>query len=519
MTRRAKIAAALLIVIGALRIASTFRVFSDTADEAGHIKAGLELYQYRQYKVQTWNPPLPRIVLAAAPYLGGMRYDPTLEFTQGLQFVFFGHGKYEANLVRARAGNLLFFAIASAGVWLLARRFLDDVGALLALLLFTTQPVILGYSGLATHDTPAVAGMAMALVAFIRWLDAPGFVRAAVLGVAYGFAALCKFSCIAFVPAACGAIFVVRMAHDAALRRGAARALATILVVPVAASLTIWTGYAFTVGKSGRFARFPAPAFFDGITGILQLDREGFLSYAWGHASTTGWWWYFPFAFLLKTTLALLVFLAIGAWFAGRTPAYRWTYVEWAAATVATMLPALQSALDIGVRYILPLYVPFSIAAAAAAMAMIRSARLPVRTAAVALLGWHLAVSTLAHPDYFPYFNELAARNPSRYLTDSNLDWGQDLLRLRRFCRQQGITTLPRAIFTGSDADALGLPPKGEIDWTRPPAVPTAVSETSLVIGRVRYRLAYYWADDQPYVRVGKTIRIYGLTSRTPWSP
>jgi hypothetical protein len=508
--RRATIAATLLVVIGVLRIASTFRVFSDTADEANHIKAGLELYQLRQYEVQTWNPPLPRIVLSAAPYLGGMRYDPKLEFSEGLRFVFFGHGKYETNLVRARVGNLLFFAIAAIGVWLLARRFLDDVGALIALLFFTTQPVVLGYSGLATHDTPAVAGMAVALVAFVRWLEAPNLARAAVLGVAYGFAVLCKFSCIAFVPAACGAIFIVRLVRDAELRRRAVRALATILAVPAAASLTIWAGYAFTFGETERFGKLPAPAFFDGITGILEVDRAGFLSYALGQTTMTGWWWYFPFAFLLKTTLALLVVLAIGAWLAARMPSYRWTYFEWTAATIATFLPALQSSLDIGVRYVLPVYIPFSIAAAAAAMAMIQSVKRPVRYAAVALVGWHLVASTIAHPDYFPYFNELAARNPSRYLADSNLDWGQDLLRLRRFCRQRGITTLPRALFTASDLDAMGLPRNVEIDWTKPPTVPAALSESTLV---ARTGAAFHWADDQPYVRVGKSIRVYGLTS------
>jgi 4-amino-4-deoxy-L-arabinose transferase-like glycosyltransferase len=513
VSRRAKLAATLLILIGTLRIASTFRVFSETADEANHVRAGLELYQYHQYKVQTWNPPLPRIVLAAAPYAGGMRYDPNLEFSAGLRWVFFGHGKYEANLVRARVGNLLFFAIAAAGVWLLARRLLDDIGALLALLLFTTQPVILGYSGLATHDTPAVAGMAIALWAFIRWLDAPNLTRAAVLGVAYGFGALCKFSCITFVPAACGAIFAVRLIHDAALRRGAVRALATILAVPLTAALTIWAGYAFTFGKTEQFGKLPAPAFFDGITGILQVDRQGFLSYALGHTTTTGWWWYFPFAFLLKTTLALLVFLAIGAWFALRAPAYRWTYAEWTLATLATFLPALRSSLDLGVRYVLPAYVPFSIAAAAAAMAMLRSARRLVRYAALVLLGWHLVASTLAHPDYFPYFNEPVARNASHYLSDSNLDWGQDLLRLRRFCRRRGITSLPRALFAG-DIEAFGLPPRAEIDWSRPPEMPAAVSESVLVVGRTQTPPAFSWADEQPYVRVGKTIRVYGLTSR-----
>jgi hypothetical protein len=108
---------------------------------------------------------------------------------------------------------------------------------------------------------------------------------------------------------------------------------------------------------------------------------------------------------------------------------------------------------------------------------------------------------------------ESQARNPSRYLSDSNLDWGQDLLRLRRFCRRRGITTLPRALFTASDLDALGLPPNMEIDWTRPLTVPVALSESTLVAGRMGGGAAFHWADDQPYVRVGKSIRVYGLTS------
>jgi 4-amino-4-deoxy-L-arabinose transferase-like glycosyltransferase len=65
-------------------------------------------------------------------------------------------------------GNLLFFALAALGVWFLARRVLDETQSLIALALFTTQPVILGYSGLATHDTAAVAGTALALLAFVQ---------------------------------------------------------------------------------------------------------------------------------------------------------------------------------------------------------------------------------------------------------------------------------------------------------------------------------------------------------------
>ena len=58
--------AALLIAIGAIRMATTFRVFSATSDEATHIGAGLEVYQYHRYQFQRENPPLPRLVMAIA---------------------------------------------------------------------------------------------------------------------------------------------------------------------------------------------------------------------------------------------------------------------------------------------------------------------------------------------------------------------------------------------------------------------------------------------------------------------
>jgi hypothetical protein len=455
-------------VIASLRIASTYRVFSDTADEANHVGAGLDLYQNHRYTVQQENPPLPRLVLAAAPYLGGMRRDMSLDFSYQLQSVF-ANGKYERDLVLARVGNLLFFALAALGVWLLARRVLDETQALIALALFTSQPVILGYSGLATHDTAAVAGTALALLAFVQWLDEPTWKRAAVFGAAYGFGALCKFSCLVFVATGCAVLLLSRKRNPLQL-----------LIAPVTAFATIAAGYAFHLGP-----------FFHGLRAIFALDREGFLSYALGRYAMHGWWWYFPLAFALKTTLALLLLFVAGAFVGNR---------EWTLVTLAMMLPALPSSLDLGVRYVLPVYVPFTIAVAA----MCRR-----RVLAGALLAWHLVASTLAHPDYFPYFNEIAARQPQRFLADSNLDWGQDLLRLARYCRKHHINALAYTVFSASDPNRIGLPPRIDRIWSDPPKIPAALSESTIILTRATLPDAYPWADDLPYVRIGKSIRLY----------
>jgi hypothetical protein len=108
--------AALLIAIGALRMATTFRVFSATNDEATHVGAGLELFQYHRHLLLRENPPLPRVVFSAAPWFGGMRYNPRGTFTDQIHSVFYDHGDYRTNLVLARAGTVVFFVIAAIAV-------------------------------------------------------------------------------------------------------------------------------------------------------------------------------------------------------------------------------------------------------------------------------------------------------------------------------------------------------------------------------------------------------------------
>jgi len=247
---------ALLIAIGAIRMATTFRIFSATNDEATHIAGGLELFEYHRYRILPENPPLPRVILAAVPWISGMRFDPRGTFSDQIHSVFYDHGDYRANLVRARVGTIVFFAIAAVALFFAARDSLGDGGALLALFLFTMEPVVLGYSALATHDGPAVAGLAVALLAFTRWLRRPDSWRALIFGAAFGFSIDCKFSSIVFVPAACVAISLIRLLRDDSLRRQFGRALATLIPAALVTLLVVWGGYGFTIGTFERLAPF-----------------------------------------------------------------------------------------------------------------------------------------------------------------------------------------------------------------------------------------------------------------------
>jgi 4-amino-4-deoxy-L-arabinose transferase-like glycosyltransferase len=519
----------LLILIGTLRIATTWRVLADTTDETTHIGAGLDLLQHHEYVVQPENPPFPRIVMALAPQLGGMRWPAEGNHYQQIHEELYGRGNYEHNLVLMRAGNLFFFILACAALFIWVRREFGEREAVLAVLLFTMQPIILGYSGVATLDAAAVAGLAVAMITFSSWIRRPDPARAALLGAGYGFSILCKFSNIGYVPAACAAMFAVRLLSDPERRRERLRAMATLLLVPLVTFAVIWAGYGFTVGRLSDLEHYqhelglldrlllshlppstplPAPLFFRGIGGLLELDRGGFQSYLFGRVGTNGWWWYFPAAVGLKTTLAFFALILAGAGAAWANRAKRWAMAETLAGAAAILAVALPSTLDLGVRYVLPLYVPLTAAAAIGTAALLDSVRKEIRYAAVLLVVLHIASSLAAHPDYFPYFNELAGGDPGRYLVDSNLDWGQDILRLRRAVRQRGIQHI-RLNVGWADFDRLGFPRSGAVTSMQPQLGWIAVSEQ--VYRTEHADRGWSWLDPYPMTRIGKSIRLYNV--------
>ena len=71
----------------------------------------------------------------------------------------------------------------------------------------------------------------------------------------------------------------------------------------------------------------------------------------------------------------------------------------------------------------------------------------------------------MAAPDYFPWFNALAGRQPERIVLDSDADWGQDLFRLEKELAQRHIESIHIAYFGASEVCNHSLP---RMIWLRP---------------------------------------------------
>lgn len=509
----------LLLAIAAIRIAATYTTFSETADEPMHLSAGLEILSKHRYTIHLHNPPFPRILIALPAWLAGARFDGTGNYLPEILEKFYSTGHYKTLLVLARLPTLFFFVIGALAMWAWARRETDETTALLALLFFTTQPAILGHSGLATLDTAAAAGLAVTLLALSRWLERPDLVRAIVLGAAWGFSINCKLLCIAYVPVACAAIFAVRLLRDAETR-ARWRKVATVLVVPPVAAFMVWAGYGFSIAPArtiepapdtiaakllpalGPDTLIPAPMLIRGVADMMQLNQEGYPGYALRQWSQEGWWWYFPLALALKTTIATLLIVIAGFLVTRKNRAF----LEAAAAAAAILGLSMTTHINVGIRYILPIYVPLSLAAAIAALAVIRHRRKFMRVTAAAMLSWHLIASAVAHPDYLAYFNEAAYPDPSRYLVDSNLDWGQDVLRLRKEVRRLKAPSIGVSLLGPANLTRLGFPPHFYVDSDTPTQGWIAVSDHAY-----RWSQPYggwRWLDRNRCKRIGKSIRL-----------
>jgi hypothetical protein len=331
-------------------------------------------------------------------------------------------------------------------------------------------------------------------------------------------AVVSQFTALGFLPAA--AVFAV-LAYIVVERPGlsAVSAAARVRALPfglavITGAVAIWAVYSFSFGKvPGWTVSLPAPELFDGVRFALAHSRTGHPAYLLGEMRTTGWWYFFPTVLSVKTPSGFLLLLGMGTWLCWRR---RGKLAYWLplAFVMGILMPAISSRVNIGVRHILPVYVGFSIVAAIAVVDLLQ--RAPMRPwaglVAAALVVWIVVSAAAQHPDYLAYFNEVSwLRPPESILVDSDLDWGQDTVRLARRLKELGA---PQVNFNtlNQTADRLmiwpGFPPVQDINPVKPAEGWTAVSPTMWQVRQ--YGLEHRYPNLEPWFSYLKPVERVG---------
>jgi hypothetical protein len=540
----------LLTGIGVARIVSTYHVFNQTADEPEAIATGVEWLQRGTYTLDNSHPPLARVAAGLGPFLSGLRLQGHGTTVSSGNELFNFHGQYLHNLALARLGILPFFVLAVGVVWVWSLKIFNPTSGLLAVLLFTTLPPVLAHAGLATNDMAVTATLSAALLSLIFWLERPTYGRSFWLGLFVALAFLSKFSTLLLLPACGVAILASRwMLRTQSIEQPrivSRRHAGAIGLVIVTVCLVIWGGYRFSVRgarpntsdavtienpgskdmlrKIGRSVEakvpIPAPDLFWGIYYQWRHNHEGHPSYLLGEVRETGWWYFFPVALAVKTPLPLLILSGIGAFFLIRRLVLRLQDLDWRkltplAATAAVLLVAVFSRIDLGVRLVLPIYPLLAIIAGFGAASLCTLPRFKTfgLAAVTVLLLWQIVSSARIHPDYLAYFNELGGSQPDHILVDSDVDWGQDVLRLVDTLHLRKIDSVSIAYLGTADLRQFDLPKYQVLPPYHPTTGWVAISDVLFRTGERQppYK-GYAWLEAyEPVAVAGKSIRLYHI--------
>jgi hypothetical protein len=507
-----RIAAVLLLLILFGQLILSARSKSLTIDEPNHLTRGYAYLKTGDLRMSRpdGHPPLFNLISAlplallddlplplhSASWASGFRNAFVTEF------IFSGAVPTTRLAFLGRLPVMLAALCLAALVARWAGELYGPWGGVVALFLCVLDPNLIAHGRLATTDLALTFTFVLAVYLFWRTLLTTSWISLVLTGVALGLAQGVKFSGILLLPVLglLGLLEVFQpdsrlataplpwqrsrggtLVHPGDSGRATSRreqilhgllVLTVVMgVIVVLAALTLWAIYGLKIGRpAGWSIAVPAPDYFASLRATLDHAAEaGHPAYLMGDRSVQGWWYYFPVAFLLKTPLpsltALLCAVASTFWLRGSR-----------AELPLLVVPALylcfsmMSALNIGYRHLLPmlpfLWIYVGRLGAVCAAAYRTKARF-VAIAAVAVIGLWLAVATFTvAPHYLTFFNAIAGGplGGSRYLVDSNLDWGQDLPALKAYLENEGIfrvylsyfgSTYPYLFGLGFDYDLL----------------------------------------------------------------
>ncbi|MFN2623462.1 MAG: ArnT family glycosyltransferase [Chthoniobacterales bacterium] len=368
--------------------------------------------------------------------------------------------KFEAISFWSRMPMIALTLALGALIFVFTRDLLGARVATLAVALFAIEPTILAHGRIVQTDIPAAFGLLLTTFAIWRYLRAPGWKTACFLGAAAAIALLAKFSMVVVVPVIAGLLAVLFCrpgARRLSLVRDAAIVTVVLLVIAQAAyffhsrALTPgdlkWISDVFPGSKDNvtavvRLARWLLPT--DMVMGIywqLHHARIGHPAGLLGMYSNHGWWYYFPVAFCLKVTIPFLVLsLTSTGWACQRLLRKReWHWLMLLVPFLLYTLLMLNSPIDIGVRYYLPGYIPLIILSAALLDFLLCRRLAVARYAAIIGLLWMGLEATRIYPHYISYLNQLAFSRPHWwYLSDSNVEWGDDSKALASWLKDRG---------------------------------------------------------------------------------
>ena len=472
-----------LLTILVVQLALSVRQESITWDEDDHLYAGYKSWKTGDFGLNPEHPPLVKL-LAALPVLPMQVKVPPLQgrnfkieaFLNGKDFLF----KNDANtmLFRARMAASLLTVLLAVLVFFAAREMFGTGAAFLALTLIVFDPNLLAHGALVTTDAGLSCFLFASIYAFYRYVKEPSALRLLVAGVATGLSFAAKHTGVLAAPilillALCE-VWRSRELANGGERAGVwrtsqlVRMLGALCVIGAISLTVLWGFYGFRyaarpvglelnptsaeylqrlsrpneaklLSTISRYHLLPE-SYIYGLADVRMI-ADFYSSYILAKVYPHGVWFYFPVAMAIKSTLAFLILIAITVWAIVTRRLTRWREILFLTVPPAVYLAvAMSSRMNIGMRHVLPMYPFLTVLVAGAAWTLIEHNRRWMYVVG-ALVAFQAVTSLRAFPAYIPYANELWGGPSQTYklLSDSNVDWGQQLMATKKYLDARGV--------------------------------------------------------------------------------
>lgn len=492
-----------LLLIMAINLLTVVARKSITIDETLVIPAGYYHLTAEAFHLAHDHPPLPKMLAALpllflsvqAPPLNDPNNQPSAQqaLTAGGRFWTANRDHFRAIFFWSRVPMIVLTLLLGVLIFTFTRRLFNARAAVLAVALFSLEPTILAH-GRVIKDIHVAFAYLLFFFALYVYGSAPTLRRAILLGLACGLALSVKFSMVILFPillvAGCGLI----LRPPAGARRR--RIIFQVMTAAFAALVVLNATYFFhhqalsahdiqllaynapeysgtMLSRLKFFSVFAPPYYVLGAYDTFIHNELGHPAFLLGEYSEHGWWYYFPVAFALKTTIPFLLLTIVSlVWAVWRGIRRDVKFLILLTAVVIYAVPAMLAGINIGIRHFLPVF-PFFFLLGGALLDRLLSVR-RARTLALALVIIIVAVCAVeavrAYPNYISYMNQLAsARPPWTYLSDSNIEWGDDAGALAAYLKAKGETRV-RAAFLGGSV-ILPLYGVEYVDLLSPPEV------------------------------------------------
>jgi hypothetical protein len=466
-----------------LQLAFSANANSITWDEDDHIFAGYMMWKTADFGLNPEHPPLVKLV-ATLPILNLSLVVPNLQnrsfkyeaYLDGKDLLF----KNNANqiLLRVRLAAALFTLLLALLVFLAGQEMFGTAAGFIALALLAFDPNLLAHGATVTTDVGITCFMFATVYAFYRYTKAPSVSRLLLTGLAFGLALSAKHTGVLVFPilvllAIC--VLIVGPPNPATKTtpletrgRQALRLAGSIVAISILGVAILWMFYGFryqsrpnglqlnpalsetvaqisrpheaaVVRACARYHLLPE-SYLMGLADVRNMS-DFYQSYVLGKIYSHGQWFYFPLAFLIKSTSAFLLLFAITI-FAIATGRLRcWREILFLTVPAFFYLfIAMISRMNIGVRHILCLYAFFAVLIGGAMWSLIQRHRAWVYVVGI-LLVYQAATAIRMYPAYMAYANEFwgGPTQTWKLLSDSNVDWAQQLKATKRYIDEHHI--------------------------------------------------------------------------------